>query len=344
MSSTSLTSLLEKALQSRTSLLEKLHAENTDTYRLFHGVNEGLPGLAIDRYGPQILVQTFREPIDTNLLEPIKPLIAQYLDSPAASLTMIYNHRTGKKAANIPLSFEPENSNSAVTPMVCRETNLQYRVIGSHAGQDPLLFIDLRAARRLVKQISKGKSLLNLFSYTCGVGIAAAASGAKKTWNVDFAASYLDYGKENAQLNNISEKKISFIKEDVIAVIRQLSGLGIKGRARKRDYTRFSPTLFDILFLDPPTWTKSPFGAVDIIRDYQSLFKPALLCLKPGGIIICTNHAAAVPLDQWLNQLKRCALKTERPIKNLEVIHPEPDFPSPDQNFPLKIAAIEISS
>ncbi|MEO0606508.1 MAG: SAM-dependent methyltransferase, partial [Myxococcota bacterium] len=54
---------LDVALVRRERLLERLHAEGTDCYRLFHGAVEGHPGLALDRYGPLLLVQTWRESV-----------------------------------------------------------------------------------------------------------------------------------------------------------------------------------------------------------------------------------------------------------------------------------------
>ncbi|MCP5053641.1 MAG: hypothetical protein GY940_41120 [bacterium] len=222
--------------------------------------------------------------------------------------------------------------------MICREMGINYRVIGVHGGQDPLLFIDLRAARRFVMRHCKGKDILNLFAYTCGVGVAAAAAGAGMVWNVDFSRNGLDYGKENAELNGISNDRIRFIHQDVFPVVRQLAGLGIKGKARLQRFLKFKPGTFDMVFMDPPTWAKSPFGAVDIINDYQGLFKPALHCVKPGGMILCTNHAPSVDLETWLEALKRCADKTGRPIEHIQVLEPERDFPSRDGTFPLKIA------
>jgi 23S rRNA (cytosine1962-C5)-methyltransferase len=219
---------------------------------------------------------------------------------------------------------------------------VKYRVVGCHRGLDPLLFIDLRAVRRFVMTHCKNKSLLNLFAYTCGVGIAASSAGASQVWNVDFSESALGYGKENRVLNDLPGHSMQFIKEDAIPVIRQLSGLGVKGKGRRRKFLHFKPRQFDMVVLDPPTWARSPFGAVDIVNDYQSLFKPALLCVKPGGMIICTNHAASVQLDDWLNQLKRCAIKSGSDIKDVTVIPPEHDFPSPDGQFPLKMAALHI--
>ncbi len=334
METTCLHELLTTAIIKRKPLEKKLLQEQTDTWRLFHGINEGFPGLTIDRYGSQILIQTFQGPLTDAEIKEIKETLVPTLDTPS---TFVYNHREGKKAENIPLEGEPEPD----TPGICRELGVKYRIKGVHRGIDPLLFLDLRVGRRYVTAHCKEKSLLNLFAYTCGVGTAAAVAGAKETWNVDFGASNLAYGKENAKLNDLPLHHIRFLHQDVLPVIRQLAGLGVKGKARKRRFMNFKPRQFDMVFLDPPTWAVSPFGAVDIVKDYQGLFKPALLCLTPGGRIICTNHAAPVQLEPWLEQLHRCAEKAGRPITSYEVLEPEPDFPSPDGRHPLKIVAIQ---
>jgi len=100
---------------------------------------------------------------------------------------------------------------------------------------------------------------------------------------------------------------------------------------------------FDLIVLDPPTWATSASGmTVDLVRDYQSLFKPAVLALKPGGSVLATNHVSAVEMDEWLDSLERCADKAGKKLKSLEPLKPEADFPSPDGKHPLKIAIATI--
>lgn len=339
MKKSGISQLVNHALMTRLALIEKLEAEETDTYRLFHGVNEGWPGLTIDRFGPQVLIQSFQPPLlTTDQVKEIKEVVSGQMDFKDLKPAMVYNDRSGFGSQSVPLEGEADPS----TPYVCKEFGVRYRAIGSHNGQDPLLYLDLRAGRRFVMKNCAGKSVLNLFAYTCGVGVAAAAAGASEVWNVDFSRPKLQYGRENAGLNSIDETKIRFIHQNVIPVIRQLSGLGLTGRARKKKFQRFNLGNFDIVFMDPPTFAKSPFGAIDIKRDYQGIFKPALLCVKPGGMLICTNHAAAVDLDGWLQQLRLCAEKAGRPVTDVQVIQPEPDFPSPDKRFPLKIAVFYV--
>ena len=61
-----------------------------------------------------------------------------------------------------------------------------------------MLFLDLRAGRRWVKGAAHDKTVLNLFAYTCGIGVAALAGGARQVVNVDFARSALAVGEANA--------------------------------------------------------------------------------------------------------------------------------------------------
>ena len=99
-----------------------------------------------------------------------------------------------------------------------------------------MLFLDLRAGRRLIRERVRGKSVLNVFAYTGGVSLCAAKGGASAIWNVDFARSAMDWTRRNLALNDLGEDRVRLIQDDVIPVIRQLAGLPMKGRgARRRD-------------------------------------------------------------------------------------------------------------
>jgi len=224
---------------------------------------------------------------------------------------------------------------------VCREAGASFAVRARHRGQDPWLFLDLRAGRRRLRELAPGRSVLNLFAYTCAAGVAAARAGASEVWNVDFSRSALEVGRRNAELNGVSMR---FVQEDCLPVLRQLAGLPVKGRGSFRDYERFEPRTFDVVFLDPPAWAKGPFGAVDVERDYASLFKPALLATAPGGTVIATNHVASVVREDWASALGRCAEKAGRPLAGIELLGPDADFPSRDGNPPLKIAVCRLPS
>jgi 23S rRNA (cytosine1962-C5)-methyltransferase len=350
--------MLAAALTRRTALLERLSREGTDCVRLLHGVVEDAPGLTIDRYGPILLVQTWREPLAEGELDALAAvandaLAALPTDAPRITLTACWNHRGDGPGGSA-------RADAALEAPIGYELGIAYDVRPRHRGQDPLLFLDLRAGRRWIKGASTGKTVLNLFAYTCGIGVAALVGGAREVVNVDFAASALAIGRANAARNagheDVREEdardkpevpgddtRFSTITDDVIPVIRQLAGLGMPTRGKRaRAFTRRTARQFDLVVLDPPRWAKGKHGAVDVVRDYASLFKPALLATAPGGTVLATNHVPEVDRDEWLAGLERSAAKAGRPLAALDVLEPEEDFPSPDGRQPLKIALARL--
>jgi 23S rRNA (cytosine1962-C5)-methyltransferase len=335
-----LTQALRAALDSRTELLATLHSQGTDCYRLFHGSQEGAGGLTLDRYGPQLLVQSFHQPLQRDALLGLHAEVQQHLGLP---LHLVYNDRSRGNSRidrhDTVYSAEP----AALEDMIGHEWGLDYRVRGRHAGQDPLLFLDLREARGWVKDHARGKSVLNLFAYTCGVGLSAAAGGASEVCNLDFAEGNLAVGRENGLLNP-QLPPMSFVQSDYFPAIRQLAGLPISQRRGQKlpSYPRLAQRQFDLVLLDPPAWAKSAFGTVDLLRDYQSLLKPAILTTADDGVLICCNNLAKVAFDDWRDQVLRCAEKAGRPVRQWSRLGPGADFPSTDGQPPLKIMVLHF--
>jgi 23S rRNA (cytosine1962-C5)-methyltransferase len=337
--------LVSRALSRRKSLLTALASEGTDCYRLFHGVAEGRPGLAIDRYGPILLVQTWREPLSAAELEACHRLVEESL---AVRLHAVWNHRNKKRTE----PFSRFHAPAIPDDPVGTELGLAYDVAPRHRGLDPFLFLDLRAGRRRLLEAAKGRSILNLFSYTCAFAVVACAAGAKEVWNVDFSESALAVGARNLERNGIGGEtgRVRFVAEDVFPVVRQLAALPVanrgsrKGRStsRPRSFERFEKRSFDVVILDPPRWSKGPFGAVDVVRDYAALLKPVLLATAEGGRVLATNHAPEVEVDCWVETMSRCGEKCGRPLREVEVIAPEGDFPSFDGAPPSKVAWIAV--
>lgn len=323
--------ILDAALERRGPLLEAAAAEGTDCYRLLHGAVEGAPGVAVDRYGPVLLAQTWRTPLQPGLIE---ALAARASAAVGAPLVGVHNHRAR------PVDFEahhPIGDTLEGLELIGHELGLAFDVRPRHRGIDPLLFLDLRVLRRQLREHSAGRRVLNLFAYTCGIGVAAAAGGATEVLNVDFARSALEVGRANAARNGVEEQQ-RFLQQDCFPVLRQLAGLPFGRRGRRIRYVRLQPEAFDLVVLDPPRLSKGKFGTVDLVQDYASLFKPAVLCASEGGVVVATNNVASVERDVWLQQLQRCAAKAGRPLASVELLIPEADFPSPDGNPPLKIA------
>ncbi|MEK1904248.1 MAG: class I SAM-dependent methyltransferase [Pseudomonas sp.] len=336
----SLDQALRAALDTRQPLLAELHRQGTDCYRLFHGSQEGASGLTVDRYGPQLMVQSFHQPVELDALQSIQQSVNLSLGT---ELRLVYNDRSGGNSRIDRRDPVYQATPEALEDLIGHEWGLDYRVRGRHPGQDPLLFLDLRNARGWVKANSAGKSVLNLFAYTCGVGLCAAAGGAREVVNLDFAEGNLAVGRENGALNP-QLPVMQFVQSDYFPAIRQLAGLPIAARRGHKlpPYPRLEQRQFDLVFLDPPAWAKSAFGTVDLLRDYQSLLKPAILATAADGTLVCCNNLARVAMDDWREQVLRCAEKLGRPVRDCQVISPASDFPSLDGQPPLKILILQF--
>lgn len=324
--------LLDAAIDRRGPLLDALAAEGTDIVRLLHGPAEGAPGVSIERHGPVLLVQTWREALAPGALD----AVARVAERVAPGLIPVWNHRAPRRGHGGGPRFEAWHAVELPEALHGRELGLALDVHPRGGGHDPRVFVDLRAGRRQVRAAAAGRSVLNLFAYTGVVGVQAAAGGAREVWQVDHSATALEVAAENAARNGLSATHVA---SDCLPVMRQLAGLPAGGRRGKVPRAlRVAARTFDLVVLDPPRFAKSPFGAIDVVRDYPSLLKPALLATAEGGAILATNHVSTVSWDEWVEVMRRAAAKAGRPLRDVQRVPLDADVPSPDGAWPLKLA------
>ncbi len=151
---------------------------------------------------------------------------------------------------------------------------------------DTGLFIDHRNMRARIKANSHGKSVLNLFAYTCTASVHAALAGAKKVTSVDLSQNYLDWGKQNFTLNglDVSGRQYQFVAADIFEWIKD------------------NTEQFDIIFIDPPTFSNSKKfqGTFDVQRDHAALINRAMNRLTTDGVLYFSNNFSRFELDEQL--------------------------------------------
>lgn len=318
-------SLLLAAMASRTDWIA---GANTDAYRLFHGAAEGAPGVTVDRYGAEVLIQVFREDIDEDW---------------AALAACVRDAQSGVSGVRVVRRGKGKQELATVGELVeraqCHEDGCHYWNSLVQAGNDPWFYLDFRAARRFISSISQGAKVANFFSYTGTAGVAAAVAGAKQVSNIDFGKWCLDVARDNAELNQVETR---IVRDDFFSVARQWAGAGTKNRRRGGKGPVYGPESFDVVILDPPTRSKGPNGAVDILRDYPSLAKPCIQMVAPGGWLICSHHHTGLDFDEWQTIVQRTAAKIGRTIVREERITPDPDFPAVGEEPLLKLLAIQL--
>jgi len=263
--------------------------KKTNAVRLVDGPGDELPGLIIDDFAGRWLAQTFSE---TN------PSLGGDL-----GFHSLYWKPLVKNASAAPQYLAGE---SITGPFAILESGMAFE-IDFHAGISPGIFLDQRINREKLRLIAGGKKILNTFSYTCAFGVAAAVGGASTT-NVDLSRRYLDWGKRNYQLNQISAENHEFLVGDVFDWLRRVRKQGRK---------------FDLVILDPPTFSRDRKSHVFRVQhDYGRLVQLASECLGREGVILCCTNFRRVSSEAFLSLLKT---GIRRPCKASNGLMP-PDF------------------
>jgi 23S rRNA (cytosine1962-C5)-methyltransferase len=148
---------------------------------------------------------------------------------------------------------------------------------------DTGLFLDHRLTRQMVRELSNDKKVLNLFAYTGSFSVYAAAGGAKEVKTVDLSNTYIDWAKQNFQLNQLNDdRKYSFVVSDVLQYLPVIPSES-----------------YDLVVMDPPTFSNSKKmkDILDIQRDHVELINQAIRILTPGGILFFSTNARKFELN-----------------------------------------------
>jgi 23S rRNA (cytosine1962-C5)-methyltransferase len=171
---------------------------------------------------------------------------------------------------------------------VVREQGLRF-LVNLSDYLDTGLFLDHRLTRSLVRGMSAGKRVLNLFAYTGSISVYAHAGGASEVVTVDMSNTYLDWARENFLLNGISLEKNPLVRADVLRFLEE-----------KREGTDF----FDLIVLDPPSFSNSKkmSGVFDVQLHHGTLLRDCESILKPGGKILFSNNLRSFQLDKEITR------------------------------------------
>jgi 23S rRNA (cytosine1962-C5)-methyltransferase/23S rRNA (guanine2445-N2)-methyltransferase / 23S rRNA (guanine2069-N7)-methyltransferase len=168
---------------------------------------------------------------------------------------------------------------------------------------DTGLFIDHRPMRYFFLKNSKQKKLLNLFSYTCVVSLMAAKGGAQ-TVSVDMSKNYLNWGEDNFKLNNIDLNQHRFIEQNAMEFLNTA--------CEWPDYEHS----FDMVFLDPPTFSNSKDMLEDfeVEKDQKFIIEQSMKFLKPDGVLYFSTNKRKFKLDTALEAVFNIKNTTEKTI------------------------------
>ncbi len=295
----------ERALRHRDGVRSAL----TTAFRLFNGEGDGLPGLVCDVYG-DIAVLQFDGQGPGEFWE--KTEIAKWLLLHAKIKTVIEKNRRSSDRTVTHILGDAIQSVEVLEPatVVVLENGASYKV-NLEKGQKTGFFLDQRENRFYVRQISKNKSVLNLFSYTGGFSISAGLGGASRVASVDISNGAIGGANDNWILNNLDPSHHQGLAIDVF------------------DYLAKEGGDWDHVIVDPPSMSHSEDRKDIAIQKYTDLFATAAKRVKPGAELSLSSCSSHISFDDFFKIISDSLSLSRRRGQILRVSGQGADHPFP---------------
>jgi 23S rRNA (cytosine1962-C5)-methyltransferase len=276
--------LLEDALAPRVALLDPRHE---GAVRLFNGFYEGEPNLVVDLYARTLVVFNHAG-LPAQAQEAIGAAQAFFLSQLPWVQSVVLKTRHGETLeARRGVLIYGEKPDQRL-----REHGVWY-AIDLLLSQDAGLYLDMRGLRQWALRNLSGKTVLNAFAYTGSLGVAARAGGASRVVHLDRSRKFLNVAKASYTLNGFPIHKPDFQAADFWTQTSRMRRHGER---------------FDCVFLDPPFFSLTPKGRVDLVADSARLINKARPLASPGGYLVVVNNALFVSGSDYIATLERlCA-------------------------------------
>ncbi|MEX2176862.1 MAG: class I SAM-dependent rRNA methyltransferase [Pirellulaceae bacterium] len=270
--------------------------------RLVFSEADGLSGLVVDRYGEYLVVQITSLAI-AQRLEMIVGILRELLEPKAVVL------RTEKSMAQIEGVEFTEGKiwgELPAEPFEIHEHGLRY-LIDLDEGQKTGFYLDQRENRRAAAAYCSGRRVLDMFCYTGGFALCAAAlGGAKQVLGIDTSKKAVAQARANAQLNGITN--VTFDVGDGFQTLDRLLD--------ERSQSEQAP--FDVVILDPPKFARNRSGLNQALMAYHRLNRSAIGLLPVGGILVTCSCSGSVSHEDFQLMLSGVAQKSGREIQILQ--------------------------
>lgn len=295
---------IQTAINGRAHLLN--NAETT-ACRLIFSEADFLPGLIVDKYGDFLSAQILSSGIE-KAKDLIIPILVKLLQPKGIFDRSDATARTheGITAENGLLWGETPPEFIEV-----KENGILYH-INIAEGQKSGFYCDQRDNRTILASYTKGKKVLDCFSYSGGFSLNAFYQGAAQVTSVDSSALAIETLKQNIVLNNFDAAKHVAIQSDVNKQLRQFSDEEQK---------------FDVVVLDPPKYAPSRSALDRAARAYKDLNRRGLMLLESGGLLATFSCSGAVDIDTFKQIIAWAALDAGKEVQIIKQFCQPEDHP-----------------
>lgn len=299
-----------------------IDGENTTGYRLINGEGDAAPGLVCDVYG------------DTAVIRLDGPAAAGFWSARGVAAHVVERlglrcayerERTRGGAAGGPLIGD-----TPAEPVPFVENGLRFTA-DVVAGQKTGFFLDQRDNRQLVRQLSAGRRVLNVFGYTGGFSVYAAAGGAEHVTTVDLAAPALAMTEGHLALNGLDVSQHESVASDAFDFL-----------ATAEDDNK----TWDLVVLDPPSFAPNKQAAERAGKAYERLIGAGARVTTRGGLLVAASCSSHVSLQTFIQHCEEGVSAARRTAAVLDVRgqpadHPAP-LPLPELRY-LKLVLMRVS-
>ena len=280
--------------------LKLLDIETTNAFRVIHGEGDGIPGLIIDYYNKNWVIQAHSSGIFyqiERIAEAIQANFPEFCET-------IYCKSSGT-LPNTGTDYFLFGTNSET---IAKENNIVFAVNWVE-GQKTGFFLDQRENRKLLSTFSKDKKVLNTFCYTGGFSIYAMSAGAELVTSVDISQKAVDLASKNMELN-FPKSNHTAAADDVFNFMKE------------------NHQVYDVIVLDPPAFAKSIKSKHTATQAYKRLNIAGLKALAPKGILFTFSCSQVIDDVLFYNTVAAAAIETGRNIRVLHKLTQCPDHPT----------------
>ena len=305
---------LLNAIEFRRKIL--LPNQQTTMYRLVNGEGDGMPGLIIDVYGRHLVMQVHSLGM-YRLHETLVELLTELIpDTQAICLKTAIETDEDEATAldNGWIYGTPDEE------VIASENGILFK-IDILNGQKTGFFLDQRDSRAMVGELAKGRTVLNMFSYSGGFSLYALRGGARQVDSVDISQKAVDLVEENVRLmDGDYAERHNAVCEDVFAFL-----------------DRMPDHYYDLIVLDPPAFAKHHRVKEQGIKGYRNINRKTMEKIRPGGLLFTFSCSQAISRDDFQTLAFSAAAlagKSVRVVRHLQhapchpvsIFHPEGDY------------------
>lgn len=291
----------------RDAVTSRSPLSTTDAMRLVFSESDQIPGLIADRYADFLVCQFL-----TAGAEVWKETILDELDALLSPRGIFERSDSDVRAKEgLDSSTGPLRGEEPPERIEIQESMMKYYV-DVRDGHKTGFYLDQRENRAAVSLFSRGRHVLNCFSYSGGFGVAAAIGGAESVVNVDVSAPALELATDNARLNRIDPDRFETVEADVFQHLRLLRDRGES---------------FDLIVLDPPKFAESKRTVDKACRGYKDINLLALKLLEEGGLLFTFSCSGAIDASLFQKVVAGAAVDAGRHARILRSLDQPSDHP-----------------